>query len=71
VSTAAVIMAARRTWGRTLTEERDRRVAALGGMDMGGRQAHRGHLTRELALEIETMLAQHASPTTDPEEGRA
>ena len=36
VSTAVVIMAARRTWGRTLTEERDRRVAALGDMDMGG-----------------------------------
>jgi transcriptional regulator with XRE-family HTH domain len=71
VSTAAVVMAARRTWGRTLTEERDMRVATLGDMNMGERQAHRGHLTRELALEIETLLAQRASPsTTDPEEGR-
>lgn len=43
-------------WDRTLTDERDARVAALGPMDPGERQAHRGHLTRELSEHIETQL---------------
>lgn len=47
--------------GRTLTEERDRRVEMLeseSGETMGssGRQAHRGHITRELTERITAVL---------------
>ena len=52
----AVIRAAVALWGRTLTEERDIRVAGLGDMPAGGRQAHRGHITRELALQVEARI---------------
>lgn len=51
-----VIGAAVALWRRTLTGERDRRVRALGDLDTGERQAHRGHITRELAQEIEQRI---------------
>lgn len=44
-------------WDRTLTDERDVRVAELGDLDPGERQAHRGHITRELSKQIEAKLA--------------
>jgi transcriptional regulator with XRE-family HTH domain len=44
-------------WDRTLTDERDTRVADLGDLDPGERQAHRGHITRELSQQIETALS--------------
>jgi transcriptional regulator with XRE-family HTH domain len=52
----AVTDAAHTLWGRTLTEERDRRASELGEMDVRERKAHRGHLTRELSQRIETEL---------------
>jgi transcriptional regulator with XRE-family HTH domain len=46
--------------GRTLTEERDRRVADLGQMSMSERMAHRGHVTRELAALVEDHISKEA-----------
>lgn len=43
-------------FGRTLTEERDRRVRARGDLSLAQRTAHRGHVSRELAEEIRTEL---------------
>ncbi len=49
-------------WGRTLTDERDRRVRELlGDVESSERQAHRGHITRELAREIEQRLTTPAT----------
>jgi transcriptional regulator with XRE-family HTH domain len=56
VPSGRVVDAAIGIWGRSLTEERDARVAALGDMEPGERQAHRGHITRELAQEIERAI---------------
>lgn len=47
-----VVNAARGLWGRSLTEERDRRVAELGDLSIGERQARQGHITRELNTEL-------------------
>ncbi|MER6484116.1 helix-turn-helix transcriptional regulator [Streptomyces virginiae] len=47
-----VVDAARGLWLRTLTEERDRRVAELGDLPLGERQAKQGHITRELNAEL-------------------
>jgi transcriptional regulator with XRE-family HTH domain len=46
--------------GRTLTQERDRRVANLGQMPMSERMAHRGHVTRELATLVEDQISKDA-----------
>lgn len=48
VSTRAVVDAALQVWDRSLTEERDRRVAALGDLPLNERQAKQGHITRQL-----------------------
>lgn len=42
--------------GRSLTVERDRRVERMGAMTVQERQAHRGHVTRELSSMIERRL---------------
>jgi transcriptional regulator with XRE-family HTH domain len=42
--------------GRTLTEERDRRVERMGDLTLQERQAHRGHVTRELSVQLEAIL---------------
>lgn len=47
--------------GRNLTEERDRRVRRIGELTAAQRQAHRGHVTRELAREIEAELKSNRS----------
>ncbi|KLL10806.1 helix-turn-helix domain-containing protein [Protofrankia coriariae] len=57
-STQTVVMEALTLWGHSLTDERDRRVRALGDMEPNERQAHRGHITRELSREIEQRLAE-------------
>lgn len=57
VAPQIVVDVALQMWGNTLTEERDARVARFGGMDLGERQAHRGHITRELSQEIEAELS--------------
>lgn len=43
-------------WGHSLTDERDLRVDRLGDVGPRERQAHRGHITRELADEVEAEL---------------
>lgn len=43
-------------WGRSLTEERDRRVETFGPLSLAERKAHRGHITRELAAQVEARL---------------
>lgn len=47
------------TWGRSLSAERDARVAAMGGDDMNprSRAAHRGRVTRELIDEARAANA--------------
>lgn len=67
-----VIRAAVALWGRSLTEERDIRVAGLGDMSTGERQAHRGHITRELAQQVEIrarMTRDQADVDSEGEEG--
>lgn len=51
--------AAHRLWGRTLTDEREARLARRienGDVSPRSLQAHRGHVTRELEQEIEQAL---------------
>jgi hypothetical protein len=55
-SPAEVSKAAKRLWGRSAHEERDRRVAELGELTARQRQAHRGHVTRALTKEIKAHL---------------
>ncbi|MDT3441297.1 helix-turn-helix domain-containing protein [Pseudofrankia sp. BMG5.37] len=62
VELADVLRAADGLWGHSLTEERDRRVAALGDLEPGERQAHRGHITRELARDVEDRLGKGGEP---------
>jgi transcriptional regulator with XRE-family HTH domain len=52
VAKAAILLFA----GRTLTEERDRRVERMGDLTLQERQAHRGHVTRELSVQLEEVL---------------
>jgi transcriptional regulator with XRE-family HTH domain len=51
-----VYRAAERLWGRTLHQERDRRIAEMGEMPAAERRARRGHVTRQLAKELEPHL---------------
>lgn len=53
----AVMAAARKRWGRTLTEERDHRLAKTGSE--GDRRAARGHVTRDLSNQLTTDLQIH------------
>ncbi|MFF3872916.1 helix-turn-helix domain-containing protein [Streptomyces sp. NPDC001978] len=48
VTVQEVVKAAERIWRGSLTEERDRRVAALGDLPIQERQAKQGHITRQL-----------------------
>jgi len=72
LGTSPVLLAvtARRLWGRSLTEERDRRVdehmqrsEAEGGPELAraGLQALRGHITRELYAELQAWRAKQPS----------
>lgn len=56
----AVALVARQAWGRSLTEERDRRVAELAPSGTTPRviQARRGHVTRQLLAELAQPLAE-------------
>ncbi|MER6527654.1 helix-turn-helix transcriptional regulator [Streptomyces sp. NPDC001508] len=52
-----VVNAAEGLWGRSLTEERDRRVAAeLADLPIGERQARQGHITRELSAALRKWI---------------
>jgi transcriptional regulator with XRE-family HTH domain len=58
VTATLVALAARKLWGRSLTQERDRRVAENGTQRSAATlQAIRGHVTRALLEEIEPILA--------------
>jgi len=48
--------------GLTLTQERDRRVERMGSHSMQERQAHRGHITRELSVLVEKALSEEVAP---------
>ncbi|WP_327430942.1 helix-turn-helix domain-containing protein [Streptomyces sp. NBC_01236] len=62
VSTRTVVDAALQVWDRSLTEERDRRVAALGDLPLSERQAKQGHITRQLtAILMKWMDAEGES----------
>lgn len=67
VPAQVVAVAARRTWGRGLTDERDARVAAQTDADTAPRtvQAIRGHVTRRLLAEITPLVAEITAATTD------
>jgi hypothetical protein len=52
VSPVVIAAAAYALWGRSLSEERDRRVAALGEAPARTVQARRGHVTRTLLAEL-------------------
>lgn len=56
VPARAVVEIATELWDRTLTDERDFRVAERGDMGVGERQAYRGHITRELSHQIQAEL---------------
>jgi transcriptional regulator with XRE-family HTH domain len=58
VTPALLALAARKQWGRSLTQERDRRAADRAGDEKDPRalQAIRGHVTRELLDELEPLL---------------
>lgn len=66
----AVAETAIELWGRTLTDERDFRVAELGDMDVGERQAHRGHLTRELSQQVQAELDERGLMLDLPKESK-
>lgn len=51
-----VVRAAEQLWGRSLTEERDRRVTDLGDLPVGERQAKQGHITRQLTAVLTKWL---------------
>ncbi|MFD9374662.1 helix-turn-helix domain-containing protein [Streptomyces sp. NPDC059999] len=52
VDVLEVVKAAGQMWAGSLTEERDRRVAALGELPVGERQAKQGHITRQLTKAL-------------------
>lgn len=68
VPARAVTETAIELWSRTLTEERDARVAGLGDMNAGERQARRGHITRELSRQLQTELDRRGLITESLEE---
>jgi transcriptional regulator with XRE-family HTH domain len=70
VPARAVAETAIELWGRTLTDERDFRVAELGDMDVGERQAHRGHITRELSQQIQAELDERGLMLDLPKESK-
>jgi hypothetical protein len=63
VSTDVLTMAAKRLWGRGLTEERDRRADAGAAASTRERQALRAHATRLLIAELAHELGVGGSST--------
>lgn len=70
VAPQIVVDVALRLWNNTLTEERDARVTRFGALDRGERQAHRGHITRELSQEIEAELISQGLVSNPDEENK-
>lgn len=52
-----VAVAARRLWHRSMTEERDRRMATRGDASRASAKASAGHVTRQLTEELRPLLA--------------
>lgn len=73
IDATALGVAACHLWGRSLTQERDRRVEEATDADASPRsvQATRGHVTRTLLAEVEQHLKEtHESATEKEEESR-
>jgi len=69
VSPEQVRVAARHLWDQTLTGERDRRVAVLGGATSArAKQARRGHVTRALLAELAPVVDQVRTGSTEQQE---
>ena len=62
-----VSAAAEKLWGRTLHQERERRLAELGEMTPAQRRSRRGHITRRLARELEPYLLKALARNTGSE----
>lgn len=60
VDVRKVTEAAEELWGSSLTEERDRRVTALGDLPMAERQAKQGHITRNLTAVLTRWITADA-----------
>lgn len=56
IDPGAVMSAAFVLWGSTLHQERDRRISVMGDMPAGERRVRRGHITRQLTVEIRSQL---------------
>lgn len=65
IAAADVVTLSRRLWGRSLTEERDRRVSEAAHAPRTARalQAQRGHMTRSLVAELGVALKKGAKRT--------
>lgn len=56
-----VIEAAEKVWNGSITEERDRRVAALGDLSARERQAKQGHITRQMYAVVTKLIQADAA----------
>jgi hypothetical protein len=56
-----VIEAAEKVWNGSITEERDRRVAALGDLSPRERQAKQGHITRQMYAVVAKLIEADAT----------
>jgi transcriptional regulator with XRE-family HTH domain len=68
VPARAVVDIATELWNRTLTDERDFRVAERGDLEVGERQAYRGHITRALSQQIQAELDRRGLIVDSPKE---
>lgn len=66
----AITEIAHELWGKTLTDERDERVAQLGELAWNERPAHRGHITRDLSNQIEDELRARGLLPDQPNQNR-
>jgi transcriptional regulator with XRE-family HTH domain len=60
-----VIDAAEKVWNGSITEERDRRVAALGDLSPRERQAKQGHITRQMYAVVTKLIQADAAGGSD------
>ena len=60
-----IVEAAEGLWGRSLTEERDRRVSELGDLPIRDRQERQGHITRELSAALRQWIEREKTPVAE------
>ncbi|MCX4908065.1 helix-turn-helix domain-containing protein [Streptomyces sp. NBC_00878] len=65
VDVVRIVSAADGLWGRSLTEERERRVAELGDLPISERQARQGHITRELKSALTKWVLEGEEPADE------